>query len=50
LDCKWLRIAWFIFQILVVAALIAIPVLFVIYGETPVSYNGEPPERGGLVP
>jgi len=47
---RWLKVVWLILQILIVGLLIAIPVLFIIFGETPISFNGEPPERGGLVP
>ena len=44
------KIIGLILEILVWGLLIAILVLFVIFGEVPVSHNGEPPERGGLVP
>lgn len=46
----WFKAGRLILQILVIGLLIAIPILFIIFGETPVSYNGEPLERGGLVP
>ena len=42
--------AWLIIEISVWALLVAIAVAFVVFGETPVSYNGEPPWDGGLGP
>lgn len=50
LGHRWLKVVGLILEILVWALLIAIVIAFIIFGEVPVSYNGELPERGGLVP
>ena len=47
---KWLKAAWLILEILGWALLIAIAITFIIFGEVPVSYNGEQPWDGGLGP
>lgn len=54
---KWLKFGGFVLRMLL-TALCALYIAFVVayvigsilFGEIPISFNGEPPERGGLVP